>query len=348
MKLRLDTITKRRPALRRLFRIWMVTGSIPFQKKENLQPIECPSCGRVFDTAYCPDCGQKRSSSVSSKKFFKGSFDSIPFMNDDAKRTFVHLLLRPGYMIRDYLQGKNSSYLSPMTALIIFYAFFAMVASIASPEARNAHRFKEYGSFRDSLQNASINITIEGKEKADTAYAQETVEEIVEKSVEKDYAVNAIGAATTLLDAYMLLHLDTNPEYVDTEFKASVAALESALRNGGITLFLGNLILLSLAIWWAFRKKYGISYSASAAISAYILCQYCFYMLFALALTFGKSTKIGMLLMAMLMIFDFCQLFGINRRESLRKTVHVGLAILSFWCILFAILMTVILVITFI
>lgn len=329
-------------------RIWMVTGLIPFQKKEGLSPIECPSCGKVFDTAFCPDCGQKRSSSASSKKFFKGSFDSIPFMNDDAKRTFIHLLFRPGYMIRDYLQGKNSSYLSPMTALIIFYAFFAMVASIASPEARNAHHFKDYGNFRDSLQNASINITIEGKEKADTAYAQETVEEIVEKSVEKDYAVNAIGAATTLLDAYMLLHLDTNPEYVDTEFKASVAALESALRNGGITLFLGNLILLSLAIWWAFRKKYGISYSASAAISAYILCQYCFYMLFALALTFGKSTKIGMLLMAMLMIFDFCQLFGINRRESLRKTVHVGLAILSFWCILFAILMTVILVITFI
>lgn len=329
-------------------RIWMVTGLIPFQKRDKLQPIECPSCGRVFDTAYCPDCGQKRSSSVSSKKFFKGSFDSIPFMNDDAKRTFIHLLFRPGYMIRDYLQGKNSSYLSPMTALIIFYAFFAMVASIASPEARNAHRFKEYGSFRDSLQNASINITIEGKEKADTAYAQETVEEIVEKSVEKDYAVNAIGAATTLLDAYMLLHLDTNPEYVDTEFKASVAALEAALRNGGISLFLGNLIMLSLAIWLVFRKKYRISFSAAAAISAYILCQYCFYMLFALALTLGRSTKIGMLLMALLMIFDFCQLFGFDRRKSLKKTIHVGLVITALWCVLFSIMISVILLITFI
>jgi len=29
------------------------------------------------------------------------AFDDIPFLNDDAKRTFAHLLLRPGYMIRD-------------------------------------------------------------------------------------------------------------------------------------------------------------------------------------------------------------------------------------------------------
>ena len=33
--------------------------------------------------------------------FYKGAFDSIPFLNEDAKRTFSHLLLRPGYMIRD-------------------------------------------------------------------------------------------------------------------------------------------------------------------------------------------------------------------------------------------------------
>ena len=43
----------------------------------------------------------------SSRDFYKGAFDSIPFLNDDAKRTFSHLLLRPGYMIRDYIQGQH-------------------------------------------------------------------------------------------------------------------------------------------------------------------------------------------------------------------------------------------------
>ena len=58
--------------------------------------------------------------------FYRGAFDTIPFLNDDAKRTFVHLLLRPGYMIRDYIKGQHERYLAPLTSLIIFYAFFAL------------------------------------------------------------------------------------------------------------------------------------------------------------------------------------------------------------------------------
>ena len=40
----------------------------------------------------------------------------IPFLNDDSKRTFSQLLLRPGYLMRDYiLRGKHESYLAPLT-----------------------------------------------------------------------------------------------------------------------------------------------------------------------------------------------------------------------------------------
>lgn len=67
------------------------------------------------------------------KDFYKGAFESIPFLNDDAKRTFVHLLLRPGYMIRDYVGGKHDRYLAPLAALIIFYAFFTLVSSALQP-----------------------------------------------------------------------------------------------------------------------------------------------------------------------------------------------------------------------
>ena len=38
----------------------------------------------------------KRKSKSRKGDFYKGAFDSIPFLNDDAKRTFVHLLFRPG------------------------------------------------------------------------------------------------------------------------------------------------------------------------------------------------------------------------------------------------------------
>ena len=65
--------------------------------------------------------------------FYTGAFDSIPFLNDDAKRTFLHLLLRPGYMIRDYIRGDHERYLSPLSALVIFFSFFALVAALLKP-----------------------------------------------------------------------------------------------------------------------------------------------------------------------------------------------------------------------
>ena len=72
---------------------------------------------------------KQRAAKKEGKDFYKGAFDSIPFLNDDAKRTFVHLLLRPGYMIRDYVGGKHDRYLTPLAALIIFYAFFTLISS---------------------------------------------------------------------------------------------------------------------------------------------------------------------------------------------------------------------------
>lgn len=70
----------------RLFHIWQVLGYNPWKKP--------------------------RASKKKGKDFYKGAFDSIPFLNDDAKRTFVHLLLRPGYMIRDYINGNHDRYLA--------------------------------------------------------------------------------------------------------------------------------------------------------------------------------------------------------------------------------------------
>jgi len=321
-----------RSVYKRWFNIWRITGELPFRKHEDLAPIECPSCGETISTPYCPYCGEKygkRKKKTVSNAFFKGSFDSIPFLNDDAKRTFVHILLRPGYMIRDYINGQTSRYLAPMTALIIFYAFFALLAGIITPlaskdESRTSlenviETLTEAETQVDSMDFSGTNISINGK----------------------DYTKKSVSAAKTTVDLYALLHLDEHPEQADTNWKKSLAAAEASLKNGGISLFLGNLILLTFAIWFVFRKKYGMSLSASAATAAYILCQYCFFMLFILLWTLGEKSSIGLVVMALLMIFDFSQLFGVDRRKGLRLAIRVGLAICLEYFILFTVLVTI-------
>ena len=291
-------MSKQRLAVRlRAFAIWQKLGFLPWSKKK-----------------------------TKSRKgdFYKGAFDTIPFLNDDAKRTFVHLLLRPGYMIRDYIKGQHERYLAPLTSLIIFYAFFALISSIVNPEYSSYHPQdrSDGNSFRDSILVSSASQA--------------------ERSDSIDIEFNrhkAVVKAVKLTEAIDLLSLDKHPERVDTPAKASLAALENALRSQGVYLFLGQFLLLWCAMCFALRKK-DMSKSACAAATAYILCQFCFFMFFSLFFGGKDKGEIGVGLMAVLLVIDYAQLFGISWKKGLKLTVKTGL-----WYVLACLFLLILLVV---
>lgn len=291
-------MSKQRLAVRlRAFAIWQKLGFLPWSKKK--------SKSRKGD-------------------FYKGAFDTIPFLNDDAKRTFVHLLLRPGYMIRDYIKGQHERYLAPLTSLIIFYAFFALISSIVNPEYSSYHPQdrSDGNSFRDSILVSSASQA--------------------ERSDSIDIEFNrhkAVVKAVKLTEAIDLLSLDKHPERVDTPAKASLAALENALRSQGVYLFLGQFLLLWCAMCFALRKK-DMSKSACAAATAYILCQFCFFMFFSLFFGGKDKGEIGIGLMAVLLVIDYAQLFGISWKKGLKLTVKTGL-----WYVLACLFLLILLVV---
>lgn len=226
--------------------------------------------------------------------FYKGAFDSIPFLNKDAKRTFQHLLLRPGYMIRDYIKGNHENYLAPLTALIVFYAFFALVSSVLQPvQHDNRVHF-------DNLHLEYEPDSLAGGEQ------------------------KVVDIAKIVETGYTYLHLDEYPEAVHTQWESSLAALEATLRSQGIPLFLGEFLMLWLAMGLALRRNKQ-RMSACAAASAYVLCQFSFFMLFAVILTFGKSTSISVLLMAGLLVLDYRQWLGLTWKKSVGRVVSTGI-----------------------
>lgn len=269
-------MSKKKPAVRlRAFRIWQKLGFMPWSKHK--------SKSRKGD-------------------FYRGAFDNIPFLNDDAKRTFVHLLLRPGHMIRDYINGQHERYLAPLTSLIIFYAFFALISSVVNPEYSTYHpelRSAEY--IRDSILTEhpgdSVYVNVNGRKTA--------------------------ANALKVIDFVGLLDLDRHPEKVDTPAKASLAAIENALRSQGVYLFLGQFLLLWIAMCFALKKK-DMSKSACAATAAYVLCQFCFFMFFSLFLSSKDQGEIGIGLMAVLLTIDYDQMFGLHWKKGLRLTLKTG------------------------
>ena len=243
------------------------------------------------------------------KGFYRGAFDSIPFLNDDAKRTFVHLLLRPGYMIRDYIKGKHDIYLAPLTSLIIFYAFFSLVSSIAHPDFEDKKEQSQVVA-SDSLKN-NVSISL--------SFGDDSVKTDTDR--EKTVRMSQLVAV-----ADTLIYLNRYPEAINSPKRASLAAFESALRSQGINYFLGIFLLMWPAMRIALRKQ-SVGWAASATASAYILCQFSFFMLFVLILSLGQKNEIGFLFMGLLVMIDYHQLLETGFRKSLWLTLKTALYI---------------------
>ena len=289
----------------RAFRIWQVLGYNPW-KSEWTVADDVPE-GNV-------------------KGFYRGAFDSIPFLNDDAKRTFVHLLLRPGYMIRDYIKGKHDIYLAPLTSLIIFYAFFSLVSSIVHPEYKSDNK-SAYSMDADSVQNSGPYVNLDFSE----------VDSVKMENINKHVLMKTDNLLSFFEEMDILMHLDSHPEAVDSPKKASLAAFESALRSQGLQYFLGLFLLL----WPSMRivlRKHSMGWAASATTAAYVLCQFSFFMLFVLILSLGRSNEIGELFMGLLIMIDYHQLFGIGYKKSFWLTVMTGLYFLLFIALLILLL----------
>ena len=268
---------------------------------------------------------------------YMGVREAIPFLNDDAKRTLSHLLLRPGYMMRDYiLRGEHERYLAPFTALLVFYSVFTLLMAIVQPgsvKENSGDDFLRGLRAATSTIDSTALVTQANPVENDSLGRREKSLQLVKTSLK------------TITEAIVLTHLDLYPEDVDTPWKESLAAVEGDIRSKGIPLFLGSFLLIWLAMAILLRK-YGVSMSGAAAASAYVLCQFCIFMFLALILSFGEKTELGILLMGVLLFIDYRQMLGIKNKPAFWLTVKTGLIYLCFAILFYLLLGLVLLLIS--
>lgn len=92
--------------------------------------VECLNCGHPLDISdkYCPNCSQANSTKkLTLKDFFDEFFSSL--INYDSKllTTLYALLLRPGRITKDYVNGKRVTYTNPFRFLLsLAFLYFLM------------------------------------------------------------------------------------------------------------------------------------------------------------------------------------------------------------------------------
>lgn len=132
-------ISKLREQYRR-FRAWQQN---PFDYTNHSTHTErCANCGTEFSANFCPICGQKAGIGRVSWRTVRQGLMMIWGMDSRSLAySLVQLLLRPGYLISDYISGKRQVSFPPVKMLLIV-AIGAMIADyffeVPSPEKTEA------------------------------------------------------------------------------------------------------------------------------------------------------------------------------------------------------------------
>lgn len=123
---------------------------------------ECLNCHDHYTGNYCPRCGQAASTSRLSMKVAAENFADAYGMGERGMfRSIRDLILRPGYLILDYLRGKRASYFAP----------FKMYFLLAAVSLLVTHGLNITGH---ALYDDSENVTEEVRQERSTKRAAKT------------------------------------------------------------------------------------------------------------------------------------------------------------------------------
>ncbi len=90
---------------------------------------ECLNCGAHLRGQYCGNCGQRaRSRLISLWELVRDAFGDLFELDSRLWRTLVPLVIRPGRLTSDYLQGRRARYMPPFRMYLVLSLLFFLVA----------------------------------------------------------------------------------------------------------------------------------------------------------------------------------------------------------------------------
>lgn len=142
----------------RQFRAWQVRPRevAPMSQEEH----ECLNCHDHYTGGYCPRCGQPATTTRFSWKVAVASFvDAYGLGERGMFRTMGNLILRPGYLILDYLRGMRASYFAPFKMYFLLFAVSLLVTHGLNIKGENF-------SFSDDFESAVQEVKEEEQAEA--------------------------------------------------------------------------------------------------------------------------------------------------------------------------------------
>jgi uncharacterized protein DUF3667 len=98
------------------------------------RPTHCANCGAPLADRYCGRCGQDSHASLSFGHFLHELVEGLFHVDSKFWRTLRALLIRPGLLTQQYLDGKRLGYSPPFRSyLVISIVYFVLASMFAGP-----------------------------------------------------------------------------------------------------------------------------------------------------------------------------------------------------------------------
>jgi hypothetical protein len=136
---------------------------------------DCLNCGAEVSSKYCPECGQLNREPRFNMKDLIGDFIH-DFTHFDSKffRTTLFLITKPGFLTKEFIDGKRLKYLNPIRMYVftsaIFFFFLYMVYNLSEKENNPALPTVD---FADGFKEG---ITADGKGIDTVKFSSDTID----------------------------------------------------------------------------------------------------------------------------------------------------------------------------
>lgn len=203
---------------------------------------ECATCGTQFHGNYCPRCGQPATiGRYSFKSAFLLFLDVWGLGNRGMFRSIRDLILRPGYMIRDFLGGMQMAYFPPFKMFFLLIALNVLVDSGFNIKMEN------------TINNTKADVV---KELETSKQANDATPQIEFGDTQKKDTINIIGKKHVIEKAKNKDNsLIVDGKQLDFTFFNIIQRFTSWILDNHTILQLIWLLILSAPLYLLFRHN---------------------------------------------------------------------------------------------
>ncbi len=166
----------------------------------------CLNCGARLRGQYCGNCGQRsRNRLISIWQLLQEAFGDLLELDSRLWRTLLPLLIKPGQLTRDYLEGRRARYMPPFRTYLVLSVIFFVVAffdptddlslffepepeptpeEIAALEEEQELAAEEYDEHRDAALQKLQKLEAEGK------ISEDVIKEFEDDDGDGDFIIN--------------------------------------------------------------------------------------------------------------------------------------------------------------